>query len=720
MRLELAPGLPGFVTHEVNTLVLAEGPAHPDLKVIEHHDNETSSSNHNILITISRIGMVVLTIQMVLLIVYFFAVLKQIFRCGFSLLRSTISTARAFWVFLWKPEGVAVRKMAAQRRVLRAQLLISYSVHFVALWAAMGLYQRRGTYKYPWMHFDVEAVRKYSLMIMDSELIPMSFVLAVSVCAQVRPIRSAFVLDALTVLFAFVIALQHYLMTQSISGLNVDLYLYNASWMLMMHMCINLAIGRAMLTVPCTIIVTIVDVYCFDSLMTLNRSHNFIFGNYSLKQYFVCLMLCIFQISFDVLRGREIHAAVAVNSANLHEQLATRLTDCMCDAVVHLDSSLNLAKPAPKLGHMLFRDKLGIIPVNFLKFVMPDDHGRFENYMKYAESADAAETLIPQHFTLLDSSGSFCKVQLFVSAFYDDDKTIHYILGISETVDFQCKKSPISARFASDNSRHGHAPDIPEASVVDSSDGEIGVESSKASEGTVEQHAPMMEVSICRSTGNILRFNSIFLSWVKVACRAKHFPSLFHDPSDVWMWLQTAANRLGPVHNDGMHDVQRKTFTSVRRDAIIEVELMILDATSQVDGVTALDLNMRIVKRYTKSTTKRRSSREARAQPAAPTLRAVGPCIDSAMEAAQELAEQTYKPILAKRWGEWMNWWNLCNGTIENAPFQSSQGDFKMELVERGPDDFVVSLQLLPAAVGRAASDKHIEASTIGLRTLPL
>eukprot|EP00928_Gymnodinium_smaydae_P026326 TRINITY_DN2070_c0_g5_i1.p1 TRINITY_DN2070_c0_g5~~TRINITY_DN2070_c0_g5_i1.p1 ORF type:complete len:878 (-),score=47.93 TRINITY_DN2070_c0_g5_i1:116-2749(-) len=723
MRLELPLDTTWFVSHEVDILLLGERPAHPQLTVLEYRGSpEAVSSQGHFLLTMRRISMILLTIKMVFVIVYLGVVLKQMCCCGLSLLPSSAkSTAKAFWVFLWKAEGKAVRRIATQRRLRRAQLLINYSVHCSALWAILSLNKRIPSYKYPWMQFEWTRTGIKDQMIMtDSELIPMLFVLIVSVCAQVRPIRSALTLDALTILFAFVFALQHYLMSQSISGLNVDLYLYNASWMLVLHMCVNLAFGRAVVTVPCTIVVAIVDVHYFGSLMQKNRTHSFVFSHYHLKQIAVCCGVCFFQISFDVLRSKEFQAAVALNSANLHEQLATKLTDSMCDAVVHLDGCLNLAKPAPKLGYMLFRDKLGMVPTNFRKFVVPDDHERFENHMKYAASADTSESLVPQHFALLDSSGCSCKVQMFVSAFYDDEKAVNYILGITEVVDFQRKQKPVSTSLQLDDTRHSVDSDIPEGSIVDSSDGEIGIASSCASGSIEEQNTPVMEVSICQRTGVILQFSSSFHSWTEAACRGKYFPSLFHNPSEVWEWLQTSAHRFTLVQSDATHTFERKAFTSVRRDAVVEVELMFLGAKSHVDGAGALDLLMRILKYHKKRSTRRRRSSKDPQTPRTFTLRAVGSCIQTALDAAEEVAEQMYKPMLGTRWGEWVNWWNLCINSIEDAPFQSSQGDFEMELTERGPDDYAISLQLRRAATNRTALNRRVEASTIGSPTLQL
>eukprot|EP00928_Gymnodinium_smaydae_P026320 TRINITY_DN2070_c0_g2_i2.p1 TRINITY_DN2070_c0_g2~~TRINITY_DN2070_c0_g2_i2.p1 ORF type:complete len:633 (-),score=38.53 TRINITY_DN2070_c0_g2_i2:205-2103(-) len=631
-----------------------------------------------------------------------------------------MSTARAFWVFLWKPEGAAVRKMAAQRRVRRAQLLMRYSVHCVALWATLVVYRKKAWLKHHWMHFDSsDAGVNSQFMLMDSELIPMMFVMFVSLGAQVRPIRSGCLLDALTILFALVFAFQYHLMSESISGLNIELYLYNASWMLMLHMCINLTIGRAIVTVPCTVVVAIVDVHYFGSLTTLNSASNFVFSHYYFKQALVCLMVCSFQISFDGLRGKEFQAAVAVSHANLHEQLATRLTDSMCDAVVHLDDSLNLAKPAPKLGQILFRDRLGILPANFLKFVVPNEHERFEQYMKYAASADIAETLIPHHFTLLDSSGCSCKVQMFVSAFYDDDGAVHYILGISEIVDFQCKQRNTRANVALDDARHSPVSDIPEDSIFDDSDGEMSTDPSSASLGIGGQDAPMLELSVCQRTGIILHINSEFPSWSEATCRGKHFPSLFHDPSDVWVWLQTSAHRITSVEDGEIHGFQRKVCMIVRRNATIEVELMILDTKAQVDDADALDLQIRVLKNHRRSIKQNGlyHFKHTRA-PRVHALRAVGSCIDSSMEAALALAEQKFKPMLRKRWGEWENWWNQCYQLIEQAPFHSSQGGFKMELLERGPNEYVVSLQVLSKFDDRTPQHKRIEASPIGVRML--
>eukprot|EP00928_Gymnodinium_smaydae_P026325 TRINITY_DN2070_c0_g4_i1.p1 TRINITY_DN2070_c0_g4~~TRINITY_DN2070_c0_g4_i1.p1 ORF type:complete len:688 (-),score=48.56 TRINITY_DN2070_c0_g4_i1:264-2327(-) len=633
---------------------------------------------------------------------------------------TVVSAVKKCWMFFQKTDNPAVRKMIDQRRVRRAQLFLGYSLHCAALWAILIVNNKRGSFKYPWLpyHWSDTALND-QFKLMDSELIPMSFVFLVCLCAQVRPIRSIFILDALTITSALVVACQYYLMSQSITGLNVELYLYNGSWILMLHIWINLAIGRAIVAVPCTIVVAIVDVQCLGHLTTLYRHGNFVFTHYPFKQFFVCLMVCLFQICLDVLRVREIQAAVAANSSNLHEHLATRLTDSMCDAVIHLDSSLTLARPAPKLGFMLFRDKLGVLPTSFLKFVKADEHQRFENYMNYAASADIVETLCPQNFTLLDSLGCSCKVQLFVSAYCDDEKAVHYILGISELVDFHCKQRRINANLALDDARHINASDIPEESIIESSDGEIGINPSEVSESSGEQNLVMMEVSICQRSGIILHDNVNFHSWVKAECRGKHFPSLFHDPSEVWVWLQTSTSHLSLEQSESRHDAPRRKFTIVRRGKVIDVELEVIGARSQDDGVSALDLRIRVFKCLGRSTRRGRASKNIH-EPRAILVRAVGHCIDSALDAALDLAEKKYKPMLRERWGEWVTWFNQCSNWIEEAPFQSSHGDFKLDLFERGPEDVVVSLQVFRAGPDRTVSALQSETSVIGKSTFPL
>eukprot|EP00928_Gymnodinium_smaydae_P055162 TRINITY_DN3875_c0_g2_i1.p1 TRINITY_DN3875_c0_g2~~TRINITY_DN3875_c0_g2_i1.p1 ORF type:complete len:871 (+),score=45.60 TRINITY_DN3875_c0_g2_i1:57-2669(+) len=610
-----------------------------------------------------------------------------------------------------KRTDIRIRTLAADRRLRRAQYVSYYASHLCALWTL----SRINTF-FAIFDFSEKIGISARLKLTDSELIPFVAMIVSFVLIRARIVKSSIGLDVLTVLFSVMWAFQYYMISQSMGGMNVEMYLYQESWMMLLRTCINLTIGRVAVAVPCSVAVTVVDVYSRQSLTALHSAFNWIDDFYPFKQAQMCLMVCTIHYCLERLSIREVEAELDRNQAQLYEQLATRLTTSMYDAVVHLDHRFHFAKPAPKLASILLRGQLGVFQTDFLQLVVPEDRARLIEYLEsaaVANESDSAVPIMPIHIGLLDALGHPCRVQVFASAYRDDDNAAQYILGIGELLDVP---NELRIERVCQGNQSGVSVSIPENSIIESdSDADASSNASSCTEGFMQFGPQTFELCICASVGNILVWDAAFVHFSRHDIGSVAFQSMFSDPAAVWAWLQVKLACLRSGESLSLSERLSEGFLLSHPEATFESCIEILRVESQDDGSSRLLLKLHVLRRHKR---RRRSGKGAFSRKTLTrtndtdmvfTLRAGGCDALDALEKVQQSAGCLFKALLVEGWTEWQEFWNECFHEFEAVPFEKKQGNFQFNVDLEHSEIYTVSSTLtIPATTASSRRLSHV------------
>eukprot|EP00928_Gymnodinium_smaydae_P000675 TRINITY_DN10260_c0_g1_i1.p1 TRINITY_DN10260_c0_g1~~TRINITY_DN10260_c0_g1_i1.p1 ORF type:complete len:878 (+),score=76.30 TRINITY_DN10260_c0_g1_i1:70-2703(+) len=639
-------------------------------------------------------------VQLLLLLVYVVLCCKYA-RGVFK--KSLMFCLRRAWDSLRTRSEAKVRKMAAECRIRRANRSATLALHFCVLWMLFAGLEHPG-YPHglmPWTwtrneESEIKAIWRLSA----GELLPMVFITALCMFGRLGLIRSALTLDVLTLLASCMWAFQYYSLSQNLGGLNIERYFFQESWMMMARTLLNITIGRFAVSAPCTIVLTVVDVYALNALAASRTHQSLAIRHYHVKQIFCCFMACVAQYCVERLASIEVHSALEVQRADLHEQLATRLTVSMCDAVVHLDCDLQFSKPAPQLANILFRYRLGAFPTDFMKLIPADDHARFKSHLELAASTENMEPLMPLHVSLLDASGACCRVRVFASAYRDNEKALHYILGFDEVQDF-CRASSQETHAQTKDVFDVHLQEcIPEENIFKGD--YAGSNASSLSDDPSQQIDVACNVNILRTCGTIVAVDAGFSSFMGADLIGHCLPAIFNDPPAVWAWIQVTADSIQANDSLSPGDASCGLYFLRQRKARFDATIIIGSISADADGKAIVGLSIRVGRRH-KSSTKARSevssSLRSRSETVAFTcdivLHASAAHIDVAIERLEDASAHLFMPILGREtFGDWQLWWNECFDSYADVPFQSSNGTFFFSAKKRRRKDYVASMQL--------------------------
>eukprot|EP00928_Gymnodinium_smaydae_P000656 TRINITY_DN10251_c0_g2_i1.p1 TRINITY_DN10251_c0_g2~~TRINITY_DN10251_c0_g2_i1.p1 ORF type:complete len:865 (-),score=43.50 TRINITY_DN10251_c0_g2_i1:181-2775(-) len=612
--------------------------------------------------------------------------------CKFRV-QAALSRLQGVWAYVRKPTEVKVQILVSERRLRRAQHITSHALHVFLFWLVWH------GFALPWKteHSEEESMQA-AWKLASNCMLPRVAMTTLCFLMQLRPIQHACILDALTIVVSFIFVAQYYMMGQFLGGTNVDTYLFHESWMMVARTLLNMTVGRAKITVPCTIIVTIADIHAFHLLSPLYRSRNYSLEMYRLKQLILCSMTCAMYYCVERLASLEAQSALEVQRAELHEQLATRLTRSMCEAVVHLDNDLKFSKPAVKLGRILFRHQLGGSPTAFLNIVHSDDHERFRSHLKYVEDSDTMEPLMPLHFSLLDTSGACCRVQMFASAYRDQEQAVHYVLGFVEIQDVHVttERNPARAPDIFGTLLH---ESIPEDSAIES-DSDVSQSSILSNDVSQPNHVSC-DVIIHQTSEIIMSCDAALSTLMQSHLVGTSFPSLFRDPSAVTAWVHMKA---ASVQSGAPLTLQERTsgiFVSQRGKSRYDTRIIVGETSSIHVGIPTTSLAIHLEKRHKRKG--KRSSRVSRMLGASSedmavacdvAVRASAKDLELALEAIQSSSQRVFEPFFNESFVHFQMWWNECLESLDTIPFRSSRGKLLMDIHRGTSREYIVSVHL--------------------------
>eukprot|EP00928_Gymnodinium_smaydae_P089447 TRINITY_DN73407_c0_g1_i1.p1 TRINITY_DN73407_c0_g1~~TRINITY_DN73407_c0_g1_i1.p1 ORF type:complete len:1096 (+),score=65.88 TRINITY_DN73407_c0_g1_i1:287-3289(+) len=624
------------------------------------------------------------------------------------------------WALCSRKVDAKSQELFAQRRITRAKHVTAYIAHVMGLWLAGYFWSLFVAYDYawfPWRRFAYHDGLTTNTLncrqaLYDSELVPAVFLSWMCLLLQFKRMRSTLFLDACTILSSLMWSFKYYALTQGNGGTSLEHYLYNESWMLISRMCLNAIVGKASMAIPCNIVVTCVDVYCFTHLTATHVQMNDYArkGFYLTRQVVLCLMTSALQLGIEVTVGLEVSSAVRLSETALYERLATRLTTGVFDTIVHLDHKFCLLKPAPTLATMLLRSQIGLFRTDFRTLVSPEDVLQFTNYMQSITPERDDETCPPIHVSLLDASGSKCKVQVFVSACPADSDAseLVYILGISEDHFEHASTFAVAPGLNDANSAsNANICSIPEGSVVESEgESEPCSNSSASSEEFSQRIASTFELDVWSASGKVVRHESALKTFLRTDPICHPFYNWFHDPSSVRAWIQMQALSLQSGIALTPHEGLSPPLVLVRRGTRFGARIKI-GAAIDTDNMNEMNEEAEsylchvslTISEFSKSK-KRCDARKKRrndndSQDASPLLKSAEQISDSptlssqegvqvkgsidlavssndldmAIQSMADVAESIYRPLLGGAWREWMFWWNDCQASIADVPF---------------------------------------------------
>eukprot|EP00928_Gymnodinium_smaydae_P000657 TRINITY_DN10251_c0_g3_i1.p1 TRINITY_DN10251_c0_g3~~TRINITY_DN10251_c0_g3_i1.p1 ORF type:complete len:876 (-),score=46.58 TRINITY_DN10251_c0_g3_i1:106-2733(-) len=612
---------------------------------------------------------------------------------------SAMASLQKAWHLCVRPVEAKVRNLVIERRLRRAQHVLSLALHaFFVFWMI------RVGVVLPWQwqtEISDESRAHAAWKLAAHGHLPLMSVTTLCFYMRLRPVHNARVLDALTILFSCIWSAQYYMMSQNLGSMNTEVYLFNESWMLIARTLLNMTIGKVSIAVPCTILVTMTDVYAFSNLAPLYRSPSYPVRYYVLKQSIICSMACAMHYCVERLAFFEAQSTSEVQRAELHEQLATRLTIGMCDAVVHLDGDLKFSKPAPKLARILFRRDLGATPTPFLNIVREIDHQRFKDHLEYVKESDMMEPLVPLHFSLLDTSAACCRVRMYASAYRDSEQAMHYILGFAEIEDIPHRPAPTeqNTAIAADIFGKPMQDSIPEGSALES-DSDAS-HSSIFSKDISRLNHVSFHATVSQSSGTIVSCDAALGEFMKKELAGVYFPSLFHESSAVWAWLQTMVDDLRSDVPLSLEERTSGAFVAQPGKSRYDVRVIVDEIGSAHDGSPTINLTMRIENRHKRKVKPQSrisrllgSTSEDMAVVGHVAVRASASHLDLALDTAQRSSERVFKPLLKESWVDWQTWWNDCMLSIEEMPFRTSRGNLSMEAHRCASREYIVSMHL--------------------------
>jgi len=207
---------------------------------------------------------------------------------------------------------------------------------------------------------------------------------------------------------------------------------------------VNVGLG-AMTCVKCSIVYS--RLFGEDSEV-MNNTTILIAREVTLK--LVTLLLCY---ALDANIWREARATVIAKLSRSSEFMANLLLTSLCDAVVHLNASFHICKPAPQLEALLMMrpQTADLVGKNFLDFIDATDRQQFAgrsgdtqgsaaNHVNSLDAVDIHPARL-MYLHLLDSSGTRVNVELLMATCLNFDDSVTHIVGIRE---LGCEEGPPS------------------------------------------------------------------------------------------------------------------------------------------------------------------------------------------------------------------------------------------------------------------------------------
>eukprot|EP00928_Gymnodinium_smaydae_P012320 TRINITY_DN14476_c0_g1_i1.p1 TRINITY_DN14476_c0_g1~~TRINITY_DN14476_c0_g1_i1.p1 ORF type:complete len:926 (-),score=56.91 TRINITY_DN14476_c0_g1_i1:72-2849(-) len=502
------------------------------------------------------------------------------------------------------------RERLSLHRLCRVQNILPWFVHIMAFWLVHSFNQRVGFGNLNEFLFGEPYIIMWKrLDLLDTELLPALVVTIVAFVVRMCPIKQPLTFDLITIAIDIMWGFKYYAMCLGASGSRMEYYLYNESWMFASRILLHVSFGRAAVTIPCSVCLTVFDVYCLRYLAASHVHAHHLVNSYPFKQFFIVVLQCMLQYGLEHTFEREMTAAATAHDANLHRKLATRLIGSLCDAVVHLDDTFHFMAPATKLASILLRDRLGLMRTCFTDIVSSEDKARFVEYLRSIALMSADQPLMPIQINLLDASTLPCKVQIVASAVSKSDNAqVVYILGIGEVSDmFEARRETSVAENRDgfwlhdsivskpDNLVTG-IPELIAVSYEEEAERQSSISSCSSSGWAHEswrQEIVSFQVSIHSISGDISSYSEGFEKFVRTNPEGQYLPSMFHRASSVWAWLQMTIGKLqecsdialqelmlGPIEFDVGHGVYDAEIELVKCDADGSVTFLILRLSS--------------------------------------------------------------------------------------------------------------------------------------------
>ena len=217
----------------------------------------------------------------------------------------------------------------------------------------------------------------------------------------------------------------------TMSGRN---YIYNCSWMYNWRLFLGLVCGKAPLSIGLNIGMTAVDMLSYSFViggfevpnpsLAAKAVSSETFNKALLREVFnVLAMSTLFLCAEQAMRQRII-ATHQTKQLNKSLFLVQRLLGSMCDAVVHLDSELRVAKTCPQLDILLMRSKGAMLGQKLEELIVDTDRTRFQEFVEaeaqlHESQLDPGEGPIPMakafHCSFRGPYNSEVPMEFFVS-----------------------------------------------------------------------------------------------------------------------------------------------------------------------------------------------------------------------------------------------------------------------------------------------------------------
>ena len=125
-----------------------------------------------------------------------------------------------------------------------------------------------------------------------------------------------------------------------------------------------------------------------------------------------------------------------VRAAKSMEEAIETLLHGMCDAVVHLDTDLNLKRGCPQLGVLLLRNSGADCRQNFVDLLKSDDRARFQESIQHPEVDTAPAYANVMHVDMLDAYGTPVHTISHATSYKDTMGNLCHVVGIREWSDW--------------------------------------------------------------------------------------------------------------------------------------------------------------------------------------------------------------------------------------------------------------------------------------------
>jgi hypothetical protein len=221
-------------------------------------------------------------------------------------------------------------------------------------------------------------------------------------------------------------------------------YYYQASVIWTARIIQGVVLGNAPLTCALHLAVSLSDVLVYWKMELEVGSHALL--GYITTQCFTGLIAAILTRSFEKLRISEAEALLEARRSDSASALVKRLLSAMSDAVVYIDSSMNILEPCPKFSTLLLHPSpshSSLVAKQFLDFVDGDYRDSFIQYMDQealpqlsrTESETSASPVRVLHVNLLDVNRKAFPVEIFTAGIQGFDGKQMHVVGVKEVLE---------------------------------------------------------------------------------------------------------------------------------------------------------------------------------------------------------------------------------------------------------------------------------------------